>query len=209
MLEMLASPPTPEQLGVEIRQQEPYPRELNIFRPDPLDSAIVVRRYEEGENEFFVVWSGHALSGSGIVAAQVFPSAREAEIQAIMGGLVSIGQDTIADRISQLDRMMADEGERLDTTSLWLAADFLGSDHGLGTPQIGTTPAGEMQAVWKVPGDALVVMDFLPGKLVRFAALSTGGQTRPHPAPPPISGVAEHPRAMGEIREFLARLESP
>ena len=105
--------------------------------------------------------------------------------------------------------MMADEGEELDTTSLWLAADFLGSAHGLGAPQIGTTPAGEIQAVWKVPGDALVVMDFLPGKLVRFAALSTGRQIRPHPAPPPISGVAEYPRAMGEIREFLALLESP
>lgn len=105
--------------------------------------------------------------------------------------------------------MMADEGEEIDTTSLWLAANFLGSNHGLGAPQIGTTPAGEMQAVWKVPGDALVVMDFLPGKLVRFAALSTGRQTHPHPAPPPISGVAEYLRAMGETREFLALLESP
>ena len=205
MLEMLAPLPTPERPGVEIRQQKPYPRELNIFRPDPLDSALVAR-YERGENELLVVWSGPQ---SGIVAAQVFSSTHEAEIQAIMGGLVSIGQGAIAERIGQLDRMMADEGEELDTTSLWLAADFLGSDHGLGAPQIGTTPAGEIQAVWKVPGDALVVMDFLPGKLVRFAALSTDRQTRPHPAPPPISGVAEYPRAMGEIREFLALLESP
>lgn len=206
MLEMSVLLPSPEQPAVEIRQHKPYPRELNIIRSDPIDSALVAR-YEDGEGEFLVRWSGHALSS--IVAAQVFPSIHEAEIQAIMGGLVSIGQDAIAERIGQLDRMMADEGEELDTTSLWLAADFLGSDHGLGVPQIGATPAGEMQAVWKVPGDALVVMDFLPGKLVRFAALSTGRQTRPHPAPSPISGVAEYPRAMGEIREFLALLESP
>ena len=206
MLEMSVPLPLPEQPAVDIRQQKPYPRELNIIRSDPIDSALVAR-CEKGEDELHVVWSGHALSG--IVAAQVVSSAHEAEIQAIMGVLVSIGQDAIAERIGQLDRMMADEGEELDTTSLWLVADFLGSDHGLGAPQIGTTPAGEIQAVWKVPGDALVVMDFLPGKLVRFAALSTGRQTRPHPAPPPISGVVEYPRAMGEIREFLALLESP
>lgn len=206
MLEMSVLLPPPEQPAVEIRQETPYPRELKFIRPDLIDPALVAR-YEEGEGKFLVRWSGHAQSS--IVEAQVFPSVHEAEIQAIMGGLVSIGQDAIAERIGQLDRMMADEGEELDTTSLWLAVDFLGSDHGLGPPQIGTTPAGEIQAVWKVPGDALVVMDFLPGKLVRFAALSTGRQTRSHPAPRPISGVAEYPRAMGEIREFLALLESP
>lgn len=83
MLDMLVPVPPPEQPAVEIRPHKPYPRELNIIRPDPIDPALVVR-YEEGEGELLVRWSGHAQSS--IVAAQVFPSVHEAEIQAIMGG---------------------------------------------------------------------------------------------------------------------------
>ena len=119
-------------------------------------------------------------------------------------------QEALAERIGQLARMIEDEGDELDAASLRLAAQFLCSEHGLGAPQIGATPAGEIQAAWKFPGDALVVMDFLPENLVRFAALATVGQDGRRPLPPSgvAAGVAEQARAMGEIREFLALLES-
>ena len=189
----------------------------NFHSEMPLVEAVWTSMFRGNVARFQVLHeAGHRclIAGGDASSLAVFEttlvsSSHEAEVAETLRTLRKSGKRALARRIAALSRMAAEENEQIDTTSLWFAAEFLRSDHDLGDPEIGITPAGEVQTVWRPEGEALVAMDFLPSKLVRYAAMATGrGETRGS-RPQPISGAASLPEALAAIEEFLALLEGP
>lgn len=119
--------------------------------------------------------------------------------------LAGAGLNVLAERVVELYRLVREEEESLDFRSLGFACDFLVEHDEFGPPQLSVTPRGDIQALWRNAGErALIVMDFLPDALVKYAALATDR----HPAlhSDSTSGLARASRAMDELKLFLTEL---
>ena len=85
------------------------------------------------------------------------------------------GLDAIADRLGYLQRTIADDPDEqpLALESLRGLALFLMSERQLPYPQIAISPEGNAQIEWRVGGNGILAMEFLPvDGLIRFAAIS-------------------------------------
>ena len=122
-----------------------------------------------------------------------------AEVVAV---LRRFGLDSVAARVDYLRRLQEEDPDEplalLD--SLREMAMFLVSEQQLGRPQIGIDPDGVAQVEWRLGGDGVLAMEFLPSGRIRFAAVSRRVGR--------VSGTLTKREAMDAVRPFTNHLES-
>ena len=84
--------------------------------------------------------------------------------------------------------------------SMKALAGFLMTERSLPAPEIGISPGGLAQIEWRIPPDGIVAMEFLPGNLIRFAAVSAS--TRQSGERQRVNGTLPRSGVMDAIRSF-------
>ncbi len=120
-----------------------------------------------------------------------------------MAALSSGQHHRIAKRLGYLHGLAQDDPDEpsMVLASLRNLALFFLGETGLPAPQVGLSPDGLLQAEWSLEGDGVLAMTFLPGNLVRFAAVSGAscfGERRR------VSGTLDKDGALAAVRECLA-----
>ena len=114
------------------------------------------------------------------------------------------GFEQIADRLTYLQQLAKNDPEepsmRMD--SMRALAGFLMTERSLPAPEIGISPGGLAQIEWRIPPDGIVAMEFLPGNLIRFAAVSAS--TRQSGERPRVDGTLTKSEVMDAIRSFAS-----
>ena len=122
----------------------------------------------------------------------------------IIGLLRESGFEQIADRLRYLQDLARNDPEepsmRMD--SMKALAGFLMTERSLPAPEIGISPDGLAQIEWRIPPDGILAMEFLPGNLIRFAAVSAS--TRQSGERPRVNGTLPRSGVMDAIRSFTS-----
>lgn len=119
------------------------------------------------------------------------------------------GFKQIADRLTYLQQLPRNDPEepsmRMD--SMKALAGFLMTERSLPEPEIGISPGGLAQIEWRIPPDGILAMEFPPGNLIRFAAVSastrqTGERLR-------VNGTLPKSGVLDAIRSFTSSIDQP
>lgn len=129
------------------------------------------------------------------------------KVEDILNSLRRIGGfDAVVQRLRYLDTATKEEGRAIEFQSLQKFALFMRDYPQLKTPEIGITPRGLVQSVWRMPEHGTVAMNFLPSGEIMFAMIlyrRTPG-TRTHK----INGVMPPHRVMQHVKEFIDKVDA-
>jgi hypothetical protein len=104
----------------------------------------------------------------------------------------------IAERITELRRVVLDEGKHIVPESLEQFVDFFRNHPNLGFPRIFVTPNGTVRARWTRGPENFVAIEFTGKPLVRMVAeVPRDGQTAAYFASEPVNSVVAASRAVG------------
>ena len=114
------------------------------------------------------------------------------------------GLEAIADRLSYLQKMIADDPDEqpIVLDSLRQLTLFLMSERQLPDPQIGVNASGLMQVEWRVPENGILAMEFLPSDFIRFAAVSAPVTHGPQRMT--VSGTLRKDATLEAVGEFTS-----
>lgn len=84
---------------------------------------------------------------------------------------------------------------------------FLTTERSLPAPEIGISPNGLAQIEWRIPPNGILAMEFLPTKLIRFAAVSASTQDSGKPLR--VNGTLPKSGTLDAIRPFTSLLDQP
>lgn len=134
---------------------------------------------------------------------QIASATRHEEVIAI---LRYFGLDAIANRLGYLHRVAADdpENETMVVGSMQELALFLMSERQLPDPQIGLSVAGLLQVEWRLPNHGILAMEFLPSRLIRFAAVSAPATHGVHRMT--VNGTLRKDATLKAVEEFTSTL---
>lgn len=120
----------------------------------------------------------------------------------VVATLRRFGLDPVAARVDYLYQLQEEDPEEalMLLDSLREMAMFLVSERQLGRPQIGIDPDGLAQVEWRLGGDGVLAMEFLPSGRIRFAAVSRRVGR--------VSGTLAKHEVMDAVRPFTDHLES-
>lgn len=104
------------------------------------------------------------------VATRKAAGLRQLRTRQLLHRLHEDGAQGIADRIEYLvsEENAEEGGEIPGTASISSFVAFYSDNRDLGEPLLGTTPNGELQAVWALPGQRRLVAGFLADDTVRY-----------------------------------------
>ena len=134
---------------------------------------------------------------------QLVHSTKHAEIIAV---LRMFGLDKVADRLGYLYSLTNDDPHEpsIEIESLRAMALFLMGERQLPDPQIGVNPDGLIQIEWGLPANGILAMEFLPCRLIRFAAITTA--TQPGVEPISVNGTLPKEATLQAIQSFTLSL---
>ena len=137
--------------------------------------------------------------GREVFAARIVAASKPAEILAV---LRLTGQHRLADRVEHLHVLIEDDPDEPSIVfpSLRELALFLVSERRFGEPEIGVSPDGFLQAEWPVRNGGVLVMNFLPGGIIQFAAVAKSviGDDRCRR----VNGTLPKDEALSTVRPF-------
>ena len=115
----------------------------------------------------------------------------------VVAVLRRFGLDRVAARVDYLHQLQEEDPDEplMLLDSLRAMALFLVSEQQLVSPQIGIDGDGLAQVEWRLPGDGVLAMEFLPTRRIRFAAVS--------PDIGRVSGTLTKSQAMDAVRPFI------
>ena len=156
--------------------------------------ALAARYYRQG-----VGGTGAHGDHRGIAAARILAATQPLEL---IAALSLGGRHALAERIREVHAMTTDgtPDEPLIVLAALreLALFFLGQRQ-LADPEVGIRPDGLLQAEWASATGDVLAMNFMPGGVIQFAAVSAGaGASRRHR----VQGELPQEGALNAIRPF-------
>ena len=127
----------------------------------------------------------------------------------VVEALRGFGLDEVAERLAYLRSLEDDlaEGEEpMDLESLRALGLLLIERPELPKPGIGVSAEGMLQVEWDIAPEGMVVMAFMPGGVINFAAAS--GSPELGRARPRISGLAACDDALTALAPFMTQLRT-
>ena len=114
-----------------------------------------------------------------------------------------------ADRLRYLQNLSRDDPEEpsIVIDSMRALVCFLMTEQSLPDPEIGISPNGLAQIEWRIPPDGILVMEFLPTSLIRFAAVSAS--TKNSDIRLRVNGTLPKGEVRDAIRSFTSSIEQP
>ena len=159
-----------------------------------------VRRTFTGDNDS-ITCQKHLIQR--LLARWLAESKKEDEITTL---LRLQGLDAVADRVSYLQHVVADDPDEppIELESLRYLAQFLIRESELTLPRIGVSPDGILQIEWLLVDDGIVAMWFLVDGNIEFAAVAgkiqTGNQRER------VSGILRKDKIMQALWPFASEL---
>ena len=134
---------------------------------------------------------------------QISAATKQEEVIAVIR---LFGLNSIASRLTYLHELVADDPDEkpIKLKSLRGLALFIMSNRQLPDPQIGVSPDGFAHAEWRIVDHGILVMEFLPSDVIRFAAILPPSEFNEQRWS--INGMLPSERMMDAIQPFTDRL---